>query len=120
MHFGFTTCKSHTNICADIVESVRNFTLFEYLTSPANWLDWAHFSLMTVGWVLWYLFVHQSSTFTMKSNFPILTHVEDQTPARFLLTNAETEKEFLLFSQSVSALEQNMRFYTNIIGLCGK
>ena len=57
--------------------------------------------------------------FTMQPNFNILASTVDQTPARFLLTNAQDEREFLLFSQSIASLEQSIRFYTNIVGLCG-
>ena len=104
---------------ADIVESCIKFELIKYLASPENWLDWAHFSLMTLGWILWYKLVNQTAKFTMAPKFNVLANVDDQTPARFLLTDPQSEKDFLLFSESISSLEQSMRFYSNIIGLCG-
>jgi hypothetical protein len=55
----------------------------------------------------------------MQPNFNILVNIDERTPARFLLTDAQAEKDFLLFSQSVTSLEQSIRFYTNIVGLCG-
>lgn len=55
----------------------------------------------------------------MEPRFQILAAADNQTPARFLLTNPESERDFLLFSQSITVLEQSMVFYTNIVGLCG-
>jgi hypothetical protein len=106
--------------CADVIMCFYKFTFASYLTSPANWLDWTHFSLMTAGWVLWYRILDQSSKFSMQPKFPILASPDDQTLARILKTSAETERDFLLFSQSISALQGDVRMYTNIAGLCGR
>ena len=74
---------------------------------------------MSVGWAFWYAIVRQTETFKVEEKYEILVSTIDQTPARFLLTDPVAEMKFLQFSQSITDLEKNMRFYTNIIGSCG-
>jgi hypothetical protein len=115
----FLSCINCNVSSTDIAECIKRFKFFRYLSSPANWLDWAHFFMMSVGWAFWYALVRQTETFKVEEKYEILVSTIDQTPARFLLTDPVAEMKFLQFSKSITDLEKNMRFYTNIIGSCG-
>ena len=57
--------------------------------------------------------------FNMDPNFDVLASIDDNTPARFLKTEAMAEKKLLILSQSITELSLSLRNYNNIIGICG-
>jgi hypothetical protein len=105
---------------ADIITAIVNFELLQYLRTGSNLLDWCHFVLIIIGWILWNNHVERISKFDMQSQYNVLRSSADQTEARFLSTNSDEEKKFLDFSKAVSELEQSLRIYTNMISISGQ
>ena len=99
---------------------MRRFRTIAYFTSISNLSVWAHFWLMSWGWVQLGSYTVESSQFSMRADYPVLNSPEDQTPARILQTNAAQEQIFLTFSQSLTDLDQAFKMYINTTGLCGE
>jgi hypothetical protein len=104
---------------ADIFKALKRFDIVNYLVSPANWLDWSHFVIMSIAWWFWYQQVRMTSQFKIDSSYDILASPADETQARFFMTNSKEEAKFLAFTNSLQDLGQNLKTYTKMTSICG-
>ena len=103
----------------DMIESVKNYKLREYLTSVWNLVDWSHFCVMWLGWAAWLNQITLTYNLPMKPSYPILVSPTPTTQARVFLTNAMEEYDFLIFASSIDQLMQNMSLYNTLTALGG-
>jgi hypothetical protein len=104
----------------DVLRSIRDFEVMDYLRSPWNWIDWAHFSLMGVGWLLWLSQTHMGASFEMPDEFNVLVSLGQETQARMFLTDAKAEFDFLQFVSKVKAMRENLAMYSFLTSICGE
>lgn len=104
---------------SDVVMSARQFKVMEYISSTWNLIDWAHFSIMWLGWVTWLKQVILTSNLPIKPGYPILVSPGKTTQARVFLTDTVAEYEFLIFFSRMHELMDNMSTYNTLTSLGG-
>ena len=109
----------HVMVVADVIESIRSFTLHEYFSSIWNIIDWSHFCVMWLGWIAWLRQIVLTNSLPMNSRYPILVSPGSTTEARAFLTNASDEYAFLTFMESIDQLMQNLSMYNTMTALGG-
>jgi hypothetical protein len=82
-------------------------------------MDWAHFAVMWLAWIVWLKQYILMTSLPMESAYPILATPQSTTRARVFLTDSVAEHKYLLFSSAIKLLMENMATYCTLTSLSG-
>lgn len=77
----------------DVLVEIRKFRILTYVSSPYNWIDWAHFFTTWATCISWLVYETQMASFTINPSYQILQ--TEGALARVFLTDTQQEVAFL-------------------------
>jgi len=111
-------CVENIKEISEMLYAVKMFRLKIYFGDVWNLFDLCHFGLQWTGWYLWLRQVSLAANLKVPKGFPVLKSFSTDTPARLILTNADSEREFLKFRSDISDMVSNLEFYNVVTSIC--
>ena len=97
--------------CRDIYNCIlRENLLNGYILKFWNWVEWAHFGLLSSGFFFWAVYNQYISAIEFKSDYPVLQSLN--APARMFATEPSSEFDLLDFTIKMRKLSELKNFWT--------
>ena len=90
--------------CAEMMGAFRQLQMWEYVSSPFNWLDWTGFVMQLLAWFSWLQIQSSISRLQLESKGNYFVLADPTSNIRPVSTNATVERQLLELVSKVKGL----------------